>query len=655
MARGGAAPTCTHSHYSQAPKSILNPRSADAPLSRVLLGCTNGFRIILQGVLYHFMGACGRAAPAARRDAMLAISVLTTAGLVLAARSGSDAVPPPGNPGAQRYRGCAAAYPGCPWQMPDPRGSGDPGGVPLDFSCAYRAFAAEFASHLRPDADPTLVFDALQLGTLCQQTRPSAAHRPAAAATTPSSAQPEVAAVVYVAVDGSDDAPGTRAAPKRTIAEGLAATRALLPAGRPRALRIGGGTYHLDTPLVLTAADSHLTIAASGTGAVWVSGARPLPTGLRWQRSSAPPPSNVWSARLPRSFTWPGNGLSGRQLRLTSPATAAAATHSPPVLRAHRARHPNGDPELDYFQSWYYTNAVGNIASPRPNETYWLPPNGCPGVDGTSTCRWPACAAYHRDDTNLTGCTLSIPSGLIAAAGFDDVELSPTQYGGRHAAQYGGGYGCNASGPWAFQCGCNAFDPPTSLWCSGFGGNNWQRPSGLHIDKQDWNDTAPWISAWKQKPKSGEDPVVVHAMDWGHWASLMFEVAETALAADGKAATMRFGRGGFQGAQGGNASSYYIENQRELLDDVHEFYYDAPMHTLFFHPNSSDSPPTAGSQLSAPVLQTLLRTTATQAEPIVGLTIDGIGFRDAAPSFLHPHAVPSGGEHHQLLPEHDLY
>jgi hypothetical protein len=129
------------------------------------------------------------------------------------------------------------------------------------------------------------------------------------------------------------------------------------------------------------------------------------------------------------------------------------------VRRAHRARHPNGDPERSFFQSWYYTNIVGNIATPRANETYWLGPNGCPGVDGTSNCRWSACASYHRDDKNLTGCVLGLPSGLISAAGYDDIELSDTQYGGRVAAQYGGGYGCNASGPWAFQCGCNAFDP----------------------------------------------------------------------------------------------------------------------------------------------------------------------------------------------------
>ena len=129
---------------------------------------------------------------------------------------------------------------------------------------------------------------------------------------------------------------------------------------------------------------------------------------------------------------------------------------------------------------------------------------------------------------------------------------------------------------------------------------------------------------WKPKPRTGEDPAVVHAMDWGHWASLMFEIAEIVTVPPTKdnngnshsqtAAQLLFGRGGFQGAQGGNASNYYIENVKELLDDTHEFFYDAPTHTLFFHPNSTSAPPPAQGQLFAPMLQTLLRTSTTQAD-----------------------------------------
>ena len=47
----------------------------------------------------------------------------------------------------------------------------DPSGVPLDFICAYREYAAEYAARLitRP-FDHKIVFDALMLGSLCNKT-----------------------------------------------------------------------------------------------------------------------------------------------------------------------------------------------------------------------------------------------------------------------------------------------------------------------------------------------------------------------------------------------------------------------------------------------------------------------------------------------------
>ena len=131
------------------------------------------------------------------------------------------------------------------------------------------------------------------------------------------------------------------------------------------------------------------------------------------------------------------------------------------------------------------------------------------------------------------------------------------------------------------------------------------------------------MDTWAPLAKAN-DPPVVHGMDWGHWASLMFEVAEIEPSSDKHAATMRFGRGGFQGAQGGNASNYYLENIKELLDDTHEFYYDAPSHTLFFQPNSTASPPSADMRFFAPILQTLISTNGTQTDPVVGISIRGL-------------------------------
>ena len=85
-----------------------------------------------------------------------------------------------------------------------------------------------------------------------------------------------------------------------------------------------------------------------------------------------------------------------------------------------------------------------------------------------------------------------------------------------------------------------------------------------------------------------------------------------------------------------------------LLDAPNEHYYDPSTGTLYYQPNSTDSanpaPPPATLALAAPTLMTLLRVNATQANPLKGLTLQGIGFRDAAPTFLEPHGIPSGGD-----------
>jgi hypothetical protein len=68
---------------------------------------------------------------------------------------------------------------------------------------------------------------------------------------------------------------------------------------------------------------------------------------------------------------------------------------------------------------------------------------------------------------------------------------------------------------------------------------------------------------------------------------------------------------------------------------------------LYYAQNSTDTPaypPPASLDLAAPALETLLRVNATQSNPLRGLTIQGIGFRDAAPTFMEPHGIPSGGD-----------
>jgi len=90
------------------------------------------------------------------------------------------------------------------------------------------------------------------------------------------------ASSIYVSVTGDDNNPGTKAAPKRTVVAGLAATRSL---AAPKWLLLGDGTYYLEATLQLDARDSGLTVSlTSGTpGSVWLSGATPLPL-LAWSK-----------------------------------------------------------------------------------------------------------------------------------------------------------------------------------------------------------------------------------------------------------------------------------------------------------------------------------------------------------------------------------
>ena len=56
------------------------------------------------------------------------------------------------------------------------------------------------------------------------------------------------------------------------------------------------------------------------------------------------------------------------------------------------------------------------------------------------------------------------------------------------------------------------------------------------------------------------------------------------------------------------------------------------------------SPPPSDGSLLAVWLPMLINVTATQEKPAKGISFRGIGFRDAAYTFMHPHGMPSGGD-----------
>jgi hypothetical protein len=71
-------------------------------------------------------------------------------------------------------------------------------------------------------------------------------------------------------------------------------------------------------------------------------------------------------------------------------------------------------------------------------------------------------------------------------------------------------------------------------------------------------------------------------------------------------------------------------------------YYNKEMKRLFFIPNGTNAQPPA--RVVASHLQTLVRIKGNQSSPVQRITISGVGWRDAAPTFMERFGVPSGGD-----------
>jgi len=172
------------------------------------------------------------------------------------------------------------------------------------FDCAWRLLALNYTSFIQPHLAPAqvqAVADALEIAALgCDAAAAAAAVAAHARARPPPRAPPRAAAaartlyVDYAA--GSDAAPGTLAAPLKTVAAAVAAARAGDPAATAVVLR--GGTHYLGATVALGARDSGLAFAAFPGEAPVVSGAAPLPP-LQWARVAPPAAARAPGPVLP--------------------------------------------------------------------------------------------------------------------------------------------------------------------------------------------------------------------------------------------------------------------------------------------------------------------------------------------------------------------
>jgi hypothetical protein len=71
----------------------------------------------------------------------------------------------------------------------------------------------------------------------------------------------------------------------------------------------------------------------------------------------------------------------------------------------------------------------------------------------------------------------------------------------------------------------------------------------------------------------------------GHWFSIMFEMNGEL---DKVSGDVKFGMGGFQGAEGHSAGAeWFVENVLEELDSPNEFFYDKAAKELYLYYNGT--------------------------------------------------------------------
>ena len=522
----------------------------------------------------------------------------------------------------------------------------DPTNVPRSFACAWRSFALEYSTKLLP-ASRALAFDALQLGVLCNASlaalpQPPPSHPPA------HDHRSAAGSTVWVdAAHGSDSAAGTEAAPLASLAAGVALSRTL---PRPVTVLLRAATYYLAAPLVLTAQDSQLTIAAHAGEEVWVTGAQALPP-LTWR------PHAVQPASLQRLDGM--NNAHGCQAN--APADPACGCTPTPSRAACEVHFNTTTPQATSFTwhdattgkewenqcclrkdgVWAPVAEAGHFAG-RLQGALAIYVASVPGnvsampelrVDGV---RYPR-ARYPNANPE----TDIFPKGWFTGGGSTwkppkpSPPITPVSVFNAALALRNSSENRNYSG--ALGGACHVFDPPFSYWCSehpaGGGGFQYYVPSGATLAAH----ALPNFTV----PAGGANPPIFHLWRAAHWANWAFEVE----AFDGSTQDISFGIGGFQGARGGPGSDYFVENALELLDAPTEWFYDPSTQALYLYTNeTSGLPPPAATLFEVPLLASLLRIDATQGAPARNISLMGLGFKDSAPSFMSLHAVPSGGD-----------
>jgi len=395
------------------------------------------------------------------------------------------------------------------------------------------------------------------------------------------------------------------------------------------------GIHFLNQTLVLTPEDSNMLFR--GRSGSWISGGVKIPAdGAGW-RSVPNAASNIWVADNLTSL------LPHRILRSNSFFSGLFTVD--PHTRLTLARFPNANVEIWNARDRYQDPIGGHDAS------HWmfLPYTGVPTFD-----------FYNLTDPQN-------PTGVMKT----DSTMGPYN-------MFGTGQGGACAQIWGT-------DP--SYWCSNISAGGWafvdaaaakagrmNFPAGVQLaatNISSGNDADAFQQRvrhlWHSQKARG---AIFHVAHTQGWAWHMFNVSHIDFN-DDNTTTIHFDKGGWQGGRNwqckdkdGQLSDctgdgkkldggpWYVEGILQELDAPGEFYWDEATEKLYLYPDcgerNGDTTGTiyvcAPTDLIGTNLQTLIKIQGTQQNPAQNIRWEGIGFRDAAKTYMEQWGAPSGGD-----------
>lgn len=205
-----------------------------------------------------------------------------------------------------------------------------PPGVDQSYDCLMRQLALVYGQQLQPNRDPSILFDALELDSLCgvSSNKHQDYNRTANERLVHVAKSREQSIYVDFA-HGSDEASGSIDMPLKTIREAVQRGRRSLWTTE---VILREGFHFLDQTITLTPEDNYLLITNYPGETAVVSGGVPLST--VWQQYDVSSSSNIWVADLSHQNI---DDIPGLQI-YTSVGEV--------IQRGILARYPNSNPEF---------------------------------------------------------------------------------------------------------------------------------------------------------------------------------------------------------------------------------------------------------------------------------------------------------------------